>query len=473
MNVLILGAGQVGRTVLGSLSDDENMNLTVVDTDDKALEDARTFHSCRTLVGHASSPDVLREAGIEDCDVIVAVTASDEVNLIACQVALTLHDTPLRIARIRNLAYLRGQHTDLFSVDGIPVDQPISPELTVVDHLKNLIEFQGAVYVTEFADEKTVMTSTRILPESRMVGVHVREFAAVSNRRAELVGLMRNGKMIEPLGDEIIAAGDLAFILGRKREMRKLSRDVNGILKPYRHIVLGGGGNIGLRLAKDIQALSLGHNVKIIEANPARAEQLATELASSNKLTVLVGDAANEAFLRANDINDADLFCAVTNDDLVNTIASLTAKRLNVKTVFTLVQHVHYLESLVQAGIDIPISPQQTTANTIQRLIHEKTLSVYRHLPQFNLDLFELKVQGNEETSRVTGKTMAQLKLPKGVYLACLVRGVDETLTTLHPVHADPNMTLAEGDRVILISDNHAGMTRVEHLFRAKPFKLF
>lgn len=477
MNLLILGAGQVGRTVLQSLTVDINMNVTVVDSDPRALEEIRAMHSCRTVAGHASSPDVLREAGIEDCDAIIAVTASDEVNLVACQVALTLHDTPMRIARIRNLAYLGEKHADLFSSGGIPVDEPISPELTVVSHLKQLVEYQGAVYIAEFADADVIMTCTRMLQGNDLIGLRPSEFAAACNHRAQLVGLLRDNKIVNSLSEARIAVDDLAFILGPKHAMQELARDLSGVIKPYRQVVIGGGGHIGMRLAKDVHELSPRRNIKIIEADSERAEQLAGELESSMDLTVLNGDASSEDFLRANDVNDSDLYCAVTNNDLVNVVSSLTAKRLNVKTVFTLVQHVHYLESLAQAGIEIPISPQQTTANVIQRLVREKTLSVFRHLALFNLDLFELKVLGNAETSRVVGQRPSQLKLPKGTYLLCIVRGVDRKKDTgqleILPLHASPDIGLEEGDRAIFITESSDATTNVEQLFRAKAFKLF
>lgn len=477
MNLLILGAGQVGRTVLQSLAADINMEVTVVDTDQHALAEIRAMHSCNTVAGHASSPDVLSEAGIEDCDAIIAVTASDEVNLVACQVALSLHDTPMRIARVRNLAYLGGNHADLFSSSGIPIDEPISPELTVVNHLRHLVEYQGAVYIAEFADTKVVMTCTRILPESALLGLHPSDFEAASGKQAHLVGMLRDNKMVAPLSDAKIAAGDLVFILGQKQAMQALSKDSSGIIKPYRQIVIGGGGHIGMRLAKDVHELSPRRNIKLIEADPARAEQLAGELESSMNLTVLSGDASSEDFLRANDVNDSDLYCAVTNNDLVNVVSSLTAKRLNVNTVFTLVQHVHYLESLVQAGIEIPISPQQTTANIIQRLVREKTLSVFRHLALFNLDLIELKVQGNAEASRVVGKPPSKLKLPKGTHLLALVRAVDEDNEArpleIYPTHTYPDIGIDEGDRAIFITESSDATTKVEQLFRAKAFKLF
>lgn len=477
MNVLILGAGQVGRTVLKSLSVDINMDVTVVDIDQHALAEIRSMHSCSTVAGHASSPDVLREAGIEDCDTLIAVTASDEVNLVACQVALTLHDTPMRIARIRNLAYLRGNHEDLFSSGGIPIDEPISPELTVVNHLRNLVEYQGAVYIAEFADTDAVMTCTRVLPDSDSIGLRPSEFSSASGNRAHLVGLLRDNKIVESLSDVTISANDLVFILGQKHAMQALAKDASGIIKPYRQIVIGGGGHIGMRLAKDVHELSPRRNIKIIEADPARAEQLAAELESSMDLTVLSGDASSEDFLRANDVNDSDLYCAVTNNDLVNVVSSLTAKRLNVKTVFTLVQHVQYMESLVQAGIEIPISPQQTTANIIQRLVREKTLSVFRHLPLFDLDLIELKVQGNKEASRVVGKRASHLKLPKGTHLLSLVRGAgreeDAAPLAIYPIHDSPDVEIEEGDRAIFITESSDATTKVEQLFRAKAFKLF
>ena len=383
----------------------------------------------------------------------------------------------MRIARIRNLAYLGEDHADLFSTGGIPVSEPISPELTVVNHLRNLVEYQGAVYIAEFANAEIVMTCTRMLRESSLIGLPTSEFPAASGHRAHLVGLLRENRIVNSLNDATIAVGDLAFILGQKRAMQALSRDLSGIIKPYRQVVIGGGGHIGMRLAKDVHELLPRRNIKIIEADSARAEQLAGELESSMDLTVLSGDASSEDFLRANDVNDSDLYCAVTNDDLVNVVSSLTAKRLNVQTVFTLVQHVHYLESLVQAGIEIPISPQQTTANIIQRLFREETLSVFRHLALFNLDLFELQVIGNTETSRVVGKRPSQLNLPKGTHLLCLIRRGDQEKDAgqleIFALHTNPDIAIEEGDRAIFISETSDATTKVEQLFRAKAFKLF
>ena len=477
MKVLILGGGQVGRTVLQSLAADPNMDVTVVDNDQQALSDIRAMHSGNTVAGHASSPDVLLEAGVDDCDAIVAVTASDEVNLVACQVALTLHDTPLRIARIRNLAYLGERHAKLFEAGGIPVDEPISPELTVVNHLENLVEYQGAIYIVELGESEVVATCTRVQPDSELVEMRPADFEASSGHRAYLVGLLRDDSIVQNLHETTIEPLDHAFIIGQKRFMQALSRDVSGIIKPYRHIVIGGGGHIGERLAHNILAASPRRRIKIIEADESRALHLAGSLASTSDLSVLHGDASNEDFLRANDINDSDLYCAVTNNDLVNVVSSLTAKRIGVKTVLTLVQHINYLESLAQAGIEIPLSPQQSTANVIQRLVREKTLSVFRHLPLFDLDLIELKVQGDSAASRVVGKRPSQLKLPKGAHLLCVLRGADAddfaTSCDIFPSHSDPDIELADGDRAIVITESSDTTTHVEQLFRARAFKLF
>ncbi|MYD44059.1 MAG: Trk system potassium transporter TrkA [Gammaproteobacteria bacterium] len=480
MNVLILGAGQVGRTVLKTLSADPNMTITMVDIDGQALEDLGNVHSCNTITGHASSPNVLRKAGIEDADALIAVTASDEVNLIACQVALTLHDTPRRIARIRNINYLKDGHERLFASGGIPVDEPISPELAVVEHLTKLISFQGAHYVTEFADGNLIMTCSQIHPDSHLVDVAAAEVSHVTSNRVDVVGLVRDAKLLPNLGAQTLRANDIAFILGTASDMHARAQGLSGLLKPDRSIVIGGGGNIGMQLAANIQKLKPTRTLKIIEPNEERAAQLGAVLKTGINLDVLHGDATSEDFLRANDVNDSDLYCAVTNNDLANIVSSLSATRLNVKRTLTLVQQVHYLESLANAGLGILISPQQVTANIIQGLVRENTVTAFRHLPTFNLDVIELKVQGNPETSRVVGKLPSQLKLPKGVHWACLVRNAEAVEPAgsganveLYPILGERAVDLLDGDRAILITENSKATNAVEQLFRAKAIKLF
>lgn len=478
MNIVILGAGQVGKTVLQSLSPNPTMSLAVVDIDASALENLSRLYSCTTIAGHASSPDILERAGIEDCDVLIAVTASDEVNLVACQVALSLHDTPNRIARIRNLNYLKRENAVEGLIDGFAVNNPISPELTVVDQLKNLIAFRGAIRVMDFVNGNLIVACARVLPTSKLIGTIPNESSWSDSKTHHLCAVLRGDELLPEGLTTPVQVDDVVFIVGNRDKMRDLIHEASGTRKPYKNIVIGGGGNIGLRLAEVAHELSPTPNIKLIEFNPARAQHLADILDVSDRLTVLEGDVANESFLRTNDVNDSDLYCAVTDNDLVNVVSSKMAKRLNVSTVVTLVQHVDYLVPLSEAGIEIPLSPQQTTANLIHALVTEKTLSTFHRLPYLGVDVIEITIQGDENSSKVVGLSVEQLKskLPNKSHLLSIARKIEPKPGTseieLISGQADSTNLVAEGDHVILLVEAQDVAPRLEQLFRPKATSL-
>ena len=475
MKVVILGAGQVGRTVAQSLHPYPHMDLTVVDVDATALTDLRNHYSCTIVTGHASSPEVLEKAGIEDCDALIAVTGSDEVNLVACQVALSLHDTPNRIARIRNLAYLKQENTKFGLIDGFAVNNPISPELTVVDQLKNLISFRGAIRVMDFVHGSLVVTCIRVLPTSSLIGTLPLDFSATSNNQGYISAVLRGGVLMPEFESSPIQADDVVFITGDREAIRVLSQSASGILRPYKNIVIGGGGNIGLRLAEVAHDLSPTPNIKLIESDPVRSQHLADHLDIGGNLTILTGDVANEAFLSANDVNDSDLYCAVTNNDLVNVVSSQMAKRLNVSTVFTLVQHVDYLVPLSESGIEIPLSPQQTTANLIHALVTEKTLSTFHRLPYLGVDVIEITIRGDLDVSKVAGLNVKELesKLPGKSHLLAIARENDSGRVSLLSSSGESPDPIEDGDHAIILVEDRAVVKRIEALFRPKAISLF
>lgn len=479
MKVVILGAGQVGRAVIKSLAPNQHMDLMVVDVDAAALDDVRNQYSVATLLGQGSSPDVLSIAGVEDCDALIAVTGSDEVNLVACRLALTLHETPIRIARIRNLAFLKREDLSLTLIDGFAVTNPISPELAVVDQLKNLMAFRGAIRVMQFVEGHVVITATRVTAASKVIGSNPASFLETSGRRGQIAAILRENQFITNLESAVIQEQDLLFVIGDIDDMAYISRDASGHKKPYKEIVIGGGGNIGLRLTEAALKLSPKPNVKVIEYDPMRARHIAEQLESSVNLTVLTGDASSESFLRANDINDSDLFCAVTNDDLVNVVSSQLAKRLKVGSVFTLVQRVDYVVPLSEGGIEVPVSPQQTTANLIHEIVSERTLTTFHRLPILGIDVVEITIKGDEEASKVAGLSYDQLqkKLPKGAHLLAIARAREPKASQLsYDVFSELHNTeiiLAEGDRVIVFVNTSDAMARVEQLFRPKAISIF
>lgn len=471
MNILILGAGQVGKSVLAALNRGSN-SLTVVDDDVKAIRDVQKIYQCEAVRGHASSPEVLKQANIEDAEALIAVTASDEVNVVACQAAHDLFLTPICIARIRNIDYLSDEYRTLFEFSGSGVIQTISPELTIVEKLKNLVEFPGSIYVEEFANQRVILTCNRIRSDSGLVGAPVAEFSQRNKAEGHIVGVLRAGKLVLPLRSAVLEPDDVAFILGKAEAVRRFSHEITGIQKPSHNVVIAGGGIIGGNLARYLHNATPNRNVKVIEHDQQIADKLAETLSSSSlRMAVLNGDAADEGFLADNNIRDSDLFCAVTNNDVVNLVSSLTAKRMGVKSVITMVQNADYLDSWIQAGIEAPISPQQTTAATIQHYVAERSLMALRHLSIFDMDLVELKVQGEQESSKVSGRMPSQLKLPSGAHFAGLIHGVqDDGDTTgdyeVHPLLVDSQQLIQDGDRLIFISESAETTTKLSRLFR-------
>ena len=471
VNIVVLGAGQVGKTVLAALNRGNN-NITVVDDDANAVQEAQKTFQCEAIHGHASSPEVLKQAKIEDAETLIAVTASDEVNIVACQAAHEVFLTPICIARIRNLDYLGDEYRKLFEFSGSGVIQAISPELTIVEKLKNLVEFPGSIYVEEFANQQVILTCNRIRQDSEMVGKPAADFSQKSKAQAHIVGLLRKDKLVQPLENALLEAGDVAFILGKTAMVRRFSHDSTGMHKPYRQVVIAGGGIIGGNLARYLQNSSPKRNVKVIEQDQQTADKLATNLASSSlRMAVLCGSAADEGFLADNHVSDSDLFCAVTNNDIVNLVSSLTATRMGVKSVITMVQNADHLDSWLQAGIETPVSPQQTTAATIQHYVAERSLMALRYLPIFGLDLVELKVQGEQKSNKVAGRKPNQLKLPSGAHFAGLIHGVNDEGAAaddeqIQLVLDGSDHVVQNGDRLLFITENSEATNKLSRLFR-------
>ena len=337
MNILILGAGQVGSNVAYQLAREEANQVTIVDIDPGSLRDLQDRLDVRTVIGHAAYPDVLERAGAKHAEMIIALTDSDELNMVACQIAYTLFDTPTKIARVRAPEYINAPN--LFQQENMPVDVVISPEQLVTENIEQLIHYPGAFQVLEFADGKVKLVGVRAHEGGLLIGQEIRALTDhLPNVEARVAAIYRNGYPVAPQGDTVIKENDEVFFIAARKDIRVVMSEMRKLEDPVRRVVIAGGGNIGYRLAA---ALESTNQVKIIERNKERARYLSERLSRS---IVLCGDAADEALMLEENIDSADIFVAITNAEEANILSSMLAKRLGCKKVMALINRPSYAE---------------------------------------------------------------------------------------------------------------------------------
>jgi trk system potassium uptake protein TrkA len=451
MKILILGAGQVGSTAAISLAREEANEVTIVDRNPDVLRELQDRLDVRTVVGNASYPDVLERAGARDADMLIALTSSDEINMLACQIALTLFKTPTRIARIRARALIANEA--LFGPGGIPVDVAISPSSLVTDYIAQLIRFPGALQVLEFADGKVRLVATRANRDGALVGHPLRDLPKhIPNVESRVVAIYRGGKGIIPDGDTVVEEGDEVFFLAARKDARTVLREMRKLDDPARKVVIAGGGNIGLDLARTLEGSC---QVKIIERDWQRARRISDQL---SRAIVLQGDSADEELLLEENIDSTDVFVAVTNAEEANILSSMLAKRLGARKVMALINKIAYAE-LVEAGtIDIAISPQQITLGTLLAHVRRGDVVKVHSLRRGAAEAIEAVAHGEARESRVVGRRIEEIQLPRGATISAIVRG-DEVLMAHHD-------TLIEADdHVILFIADRRQIDEVERLF--------
>ncbi len=455
MKIIILGAGQVGGTLAVNLASESN-DITVVDTNSALLEDLRDRIDIGVVTGSASHPDVLISAGIEDADMLVAVTSNDEINMVACQVAHSLFRTPTKIARVRSQAYL--SQGNLFSNDVIPIDVLISPERLVSDYIYRLIEHPGALQVLDFAEGRVQLVAVRAYYGGPLVGQELRylrqHMPSVDTRVA---AIYRRGKAMMPEGSSVIEADDEVFFIAAKADIRAVMSELRRLESSYKRIIIAGGGNIGSRLAAQLEKR---YSVKIIEFNEARCNSLSEELEDT---IVLLGSASDQDLLLEENIEDTDVFLALTNDDEANIMSSMLAKRLGARKVMTLINNAAYVD-LVQGGeIDIAISPQTTTIGSLLTHVRRGDMVNVHSLRRGAAEAIEVIAHGDSKTSRVVGRAIEDIDLPEGASIGAIVREHD---TGSEVIIAHDDVVVKTGDHVIVFLVNKKYTKDVERLFQ-------
>ncbi|MFM1895666.1 MAG: hypothetical protein RLZZ385_740 [Pseudomonadota bacterium] len=451
MKIIILGANQVGCTLAETLASEAN-DITLVDTDPDKLRELKDRIDIGTVVGLPSHPDVLERAGGEDADMIIAVTESDEINMVACRVAFSLFHTPKKICRLRSTSYLISDK--LFGKHGIAVDVVISPEHIVSTYISRLIELPGSLQVLDFADGKAQLVAVKAHYGGPLVGQEIRllrqHMPSVDTRVA---AIFRRDRPILPEGSTVIEADDEVFFIAARNNIRAVISELRRMDKPYKRVMIAGGGNIGMRLAESIEKR---YQVKIIERNPKRCTYLSEHL---TKAIVLNGECSHRELLMEENIEDTDVFLALTNDDEANIMTSMLAKRLGARKVMTLINNPAYVD-LVQGGeIDIAISPQQATIGSLLAHVRRGDVVAVHSLRRGAAEAMEAIAHGDQNSSKVVGKAIADIDLPEGTTIGAIVRN-DEVLI------AHDNIVVEPDDHVILFLVDRKKIAEVERLFQ-------
>jgi len=452
MKILILGAGQVGSTAAFSLAREEANEVTIVDKNPDVLRELQDRLDVRTVVGNASYPDVIERAGGRDADIIIALTNSDAINMVACQIAFTLFRTPTRIARIRARELMSREQ--LFGPDGIPVDVAISPSSLVTNYIEQLIRFPGALQVLDFADGRVRLVATRARGGGALVGHPLRELSEhIPNVESRVVAIFRGGRGIIPDGDTVVEEDDEVFFIAARKDIRTVLREMRKLDDPVRKVVIAGGGNIGLDLARALEATN---QVKVIERDWTRARQISEQL---SRAVVLHGDSADEELLLEENIDSADVFVAVTNAEEANILSAMLAKRLGARKVMALINKIAYAELVESGTIDVAISPQQITLGTLLAHVRRGDVVKVHSLRRGAAEAIEAVAHGNARESRVVGRLIDEIRLPRGATISAIVRG-DEVLMAHHDTRIEPD------DHVIVFVADKKTLPRVEKLFQ-------
>jgi len=451
VKIVILGAGQVGASVAESLVSEHN-DITVVDLDAARLHALQDRLDLRTVIGSASHPSVLTEAGIEDADLLIAVTQSDETNLVACKLAAKLFNVPRRIVRVRATDFLNDEK--VLGPDGFEVDLSICPEQVLTDYIVKLVEFPEALQVLDFAGGRVSLVAVRAYQGGPLVGHPIKDLRQhIPGIDTRIVAIFRKDAAVAPDGDTVVEANDEVFCLAAAKDIRQVMRELRRMDQPVKRVMIAGGGNIGLRLAR---ALESGYSVRILEHNKRRCEALAAKL---ERTLVLNGDGTDEELLEEENVGEMDLFVAVTNDDENNIMSSLLAKRMGARRVVSLINRRSYVDLVQGAQIDIAISPAQATIGKLLAHVRRGDVVAVHSLRRGAAEALEAVVHGDRDSCRVTDRRIEEIDLPAGTTIGAIVRG-EEVLMAHHDTRI-----LAEDHVIVFVADKKI-LPRVERLFQ-------
>jgi trk system potassium uptake protein TrkA len=474
MRILILGAGRVGESVAESLVSERN-EITVIDSDPARLQVLQDRLDLRGVVGNGIQPSVLRDAGIEDADMLISCAPMDETNLVACKVAHDLFNVPTTIARIRSPEFQNG--TPMLGKDGFAVDQVLCPEESVTTYIRKLIVHPEALQVLEFAHGLVSLIAVRALAGGPLVQHSLAEIPTlVPGAEMRIVAIYRQDKVLTSLeGSTRIEPGDEVFVLAATADIRTVLGAVRPHDRAVKRVMIAGGGKVGLRLARQIHG---EYQVKIIESSRARCEYLATQLPPG--VLVLNGDSTDEELMADENVDEMDLFLALTSDDEDNIMSCLLAKRLGARRVLALINRRAYADLVQGTQIDIAISPAHAVIGELLAYVRRGDVEAVHSLRRGAAEALEAIVRGDRKTCRMAGRRIEEIGLPRGAQVGAIVRGLhrpdgseagDDTQARVIMAHHDT--VIEPNDHVIVFVPRKRMVREVEKLFQVSATFLF
>ena len=469
MRIIILGAGQVGASVAEALASETN-DVTVVDQNAPCLVQLADRLDVRTVMGNAALPSVLRNAGIEDAEMLVAVTQSDQTNLVACKIARHMFNVPTRIARLRGVDFLTD--AALLADDMFSVSHAMCPEQDVTDYIARLVAFPEALQVLEFADGRATLVCVRAYDGGLLVGKEIQSMREhlPAGVDARIVAIFREHQPVDPTGKTVIEAGDEVFLLAATEHIRPVLLELRRMQKPVKRIMIAGGGNIGARVAA---ALEKDHEVKVIECDARRAEVIATRFKGA---LVLCGEATDENVLAQENIDEMDMFLALTNDDEDNIMAASLAKRLGCKRVLALINRRAYADMVQGGPIDIGLSPAQVSIGSLLAFVRHGDVARVHSLRRGAAEALELIVHGDRSSSKVVGRRIEELPVIKGAHIGAILRkappktvmreGFPLTVPGDYVIIPHHDTVIEADDHVIVFCTRKVQIPQVEKLFQ-------
>ena len=469
MRIIILGAGQVGASVAEALASETN-DVTVVDQNAPCLVQLADRLDVRTVMGNAALPSVLRNAGIEDAEMLVAVTQSDQTNLVACKIARHMFNVPTRIARLRGADFLTD--AALLADDMFSVSHAMCPEQDVTDYIARLVAFPEALQVLEFADGRATLVCVRAYDGGLLVGKEIQSMREhlPAGVDARIVAIFREHQPVDPTGKTVIEAGDEVFLLAATEHIRPVLLELRRMQKPVRRIMIAGGGNIGARVAA---ALEKDHEVKVIECDARRAEVIATRFKGA---LVLCGEATDETVLAQETIDEMDMCLALTNADEDNIMAASLAKRLGCKRVLALINRRAYADMVQGGPIDIGLSPAQVSIGSLLAFVRHGDVARVHSLRRGAAEALELIVHGDRSSSKVVGRRIEELPVIKGAHIGAILRkappktvmreGFPLTVPGDYVIIPHHDTVIEADDHVIVFCTRKVQIPQVEKLFQ-------
>ncbi|HEX6735553.1 MAG TPA: Trk system potassium transporter TrkA [Azonexus sp.] len=453
MNIIILGAGQVGASLAEALVSEAN-NITLVDNSADNLRLLADRLDVRTVVGNAAFPSVLRSAGIESADLLVAVTQSDQTNLVACKIACNHFAVPTRIARLRSADFL---DPELLSERNFAVNFALCPEQEISEYIAKLMEFPEALQVVEFADGRLTLVGVRAYAGGLLVDHPIRAMREhlPPGVDARIAAIFRETRAIDPDGNTLVKDGDEVFLLAASEHIRCVLKELRRMQAPVRRILIAGAGNIGARVGERLEG---EYQVKLIERDAARAALVGERLQQAQ---VLIGEATDETLLAREGIGQTDMFLALTNDDEDNIMAASLAKRLGCKRVLALINRGAYAEMVEGGPIDIGLSPAQISIGSLLTHVRQAEVARIHHLRRGGAQALELVVKGERRSSRVIGRRIEELPVIPGAHICAILRGP----AVLIPHH---DTVIESDDHVVVFCTRKRQIAAVEKLFRER-----